>query len=260
MTSTEPSPPEQTPDWAAIVAENMPKVDAMVTENDAPINNLFCAKQQRLLVEPLYTSWTGPGEGRPFLVEANLAVFYSVHRPPLVPNVMLSLDARAPDDAWAKSKRAYFIWEYGKRPEVVIEIVTTQQSPQGEQKLHDYSWISVPFCIIFDPTGQLGAEPLRVYGLAAKEYRRIPAECLPTIGLGLRLWQGAYEGLTQTWLRWCDPAGNILQTGAECAAAAEQHAAQEHQRAEHLAAQLRALGVEPQDAGVANAGESPPAF
>ncbi len=241
MTAAEPSPPEQTPDWVALVAENMPNVEAMVTENDMPINNLFSAKQQRLLVESLYASWGGPGAGRPFLAEANLAVFYAVHRPPLVPAVLLSLDVQAPDDVWAKSQRAYFVWEYGKRPEVVIEIVTNQHSPQGEQKLHDYGWIRTPFCIIFDPLCQLGPEPLRVYGLTPGEYIRIPAECLPTIGLGLKLWQGAYEGLTQTWLRWCDQTGNVIPTGAERAAAAEH-------RAERLAVQLRALGVEPQEA------------
>lgn len=128
---------------------------------------------------------------------------------------------------------------------MAIEIVTEQHGPQGEQTLHDYGWIRTPFCIIFDPRCQLGAEPLRVYGLTSEDYIRIPPECLPTIGLGLALWQGAYEGLTQTWLRWCDPTGHLIPTGAERAAAAAHRAAQEYQRAERLAAQLRALGVEP---------------
>ncbi len=43
------------------------------------------------------------------------------------------------------------------------------------------------------------------------------------------------------WLRWYDQEGNLLLTGAE-------RVEHERQRAERLAAQLRALGVEPQDA------------
>ena len=80
-----------------------------------------------------------------------------------------------------------------------------------------------------------------MYVRTGRTYQRYPAEWFPGLGLGLRLWQGEYEGLTQTWLRWCDQAGNVIPTGAE-------GAKREHQRAERLAAQLRALGVEPQDA------------
>ncbi|HKI33319.1 MAG TPA: hypothetical protein VKA46_15810 [Gemmataceae bacterium] len=40
------------------------------------------------------------------------------------------------------------------------------------------------------------------------------------------------------WLRWCDRAGNVIPTGCE-------RAKSERERAERLAEQLRALGVEP---------------
>jgi len=61
------------------------------------------------------------------------------------------------------------------------------------------------------------------------------------VGLGVRLWRGVYEGIVEMWLRWYDQEGNLLLTGAE-------RVEHERQRAERLAAQLRALGVEPQDA------------
>ena len=32
----------------------------LVTEDDKPVDNLFSAQQQRLLVETLYTGWTPP--------------------------------------------------------------------------------------------------------------------------------------------------------------------------------------------------------
>ena len=39
-----------------------PGVEHLVTEDDTPVDNLFSEKQQRLLTEPLYASWPGPGE------------------------------------------------------------------------------------------------------------------------------------------------------------------------------------------------------
>jgi hypothetical protein len=37
------------------------------------------------------------------------------------------------------------------------------------------------------------------------------------------LWQGAFEGHHDTWLRWCDANGEIIPTAEERAARAEEH-------------------------------------
>ena len=65
---------------------------------------------------------------------------------------------------------------------------------------------------------------------------------LEQVGLRLTLWDGEFEGLATTWLRWCDREGNLLPTGAERAAQAEAKAAR-------LAARLRELGVDPEEMG-----------
>ncbi|MEP0769213.1 hypothetical protein NDA06_07970 [Trichocoleus sp. ST-U1] len=59
------------------------------------------------------------------------------------------------------------------------------------------------------------------------------------LGVELGIWQGEYQNATLPWLRWWDREGNLLLTGYE-------RAEHESQRAERLAAQLRALGVEPE--------------
>ncbi len=260
---------EQPPDETMVLpAECLPNIDDLVTEDDTPVDNLFSAKQQPLLVDPLYSAWAGPGEGRPFLAAANVGVFYAVRQPPLVPDMFLSLDVQAPADVWAKSGRSYFIWEYGKPPDVVIEIVSNQKGNEAERKLRDYARIGVPYYVIFDPDNQLGGGVLRAYRLHEGVYRLSPDGWLPMVGLGVTLWHGVYDNLELTWLRWCDQDGQVIPTGAERAAAAEQQAAharqqataaeqqteqarqqteQARQRAERLAAQLRALGIEPQD-------------
>lgn len=218
-----------------------PSVEHLVTEDDTPVDNIFSEKQQRLLTEPLYTSWAGPGEKRSFLVLANVGLFYGLHEPPLVPDVLLSLDVQAPADPWPKSNRSYFLWEYGKPPEVVIEIVSNREGDEAGRKLEIYTRIGIPYYVIFDPLEQLDLEVLQVYQLAPlKEPVPVSPKALPGVGLGLTLWQGKFEGLEAQWLRWCDPAGHLIPTGAE-------RAEHERRRAERLADQLRALGVEPEE-------------
>ena len=94
-----PRPEEPPPDvLARLWAEAWPCVDDLVTEDDTPVDNFPSAKQQRLLVESLYSSWAGPGEGRTFLADANVGLFYTVHQPPLVPDFFLSLDVEVAED------------------------------------------------------------------------------------------------------------------------------------------------------------------
>ncbi|MEH1829787.1 MAG: hypothetical protein V7L22_31385 [Nostoc sp.] len=69
---------------------------------------------------------------------------------------------------------------------------------------------------------------------------------LTEVELGLCLWEGAYEGKRDVWLRWCDAEGNVIPTGAERAEQEREAKETALQRAERLAAQLRALGIEPE--------------
>jgi hypothetical protein len=48
----------------------------------------------------------------------------------------------------------------------------------------------------------------------------------------LGIWQGQYQNMELPWLRWWDEQGNLLLTGEE--------------RGDRLAAQLKALGIEPE--------------
>ena len=116
-----------------------PDVDDLVTEDDTPVDNIFSEKQQRLLTEPLYSD----GLDRPFAAMANVGLFYQTHQPPLVPDMLLSLGVAIPADVWSKSHRAYFVWEFGKPPEVVIEVVSNREGHELGSKLVDYAAIGV---------------------------------------------------------------------------------------------------------------------
>lgn len=224
-------------------------IDDLVTEDDTPVDNLFSEKQQRLLTEPLYSSWAGPepetegAERRTFLVAANVGLFFSWHQPPLVPDVFLSLDVQVAEDWWTKKEhRSYFFWEFGKAPEVVIEIVSNREGNELGSKRRDYARIGIDYYVVYDPTHQLGEEGLHIYERRVGKYQPRSDRYLAGVGLGLTLWEGAYEGIHATWLRWCDAQGAVIPTGAE-------RAAREAERAAQLAARLRELGVDPDQIG-----------
>lgn len=233
---------------SALVAEK-PEIEHLITEDDEPVDNMFSAKQQRLLVDPLYTSWHPE---QPFLADANVGIFNSVYQPPIVPDMWLSLDVQADPELWKKENRAYFMWKFGKAPEVAIEIVSNTKGGETDKKFHKYAQIGVSYYVVFDPQRFIQSDVLRMYVLSVRRYVPLEEWHFPPIGLGLTLWNGTYEGITAQWLRWCDADGRLILTGAEQTLQERQRAEQEHQRAEQerqraerLAEQLRALGIDP---------------
>ena len=218
----------------------LPNVDGLVIEDETSVDNFFSAKLQRLLVEVLYSSWAWLGMERPFVADADIEIFSSVNRPPIVPDVFVSLDVEAPKDFREKKNRTYFLWEFGKSPDVVVEIVSNKEGNELGSKLRDYARLGVTYYVVFDPLQQLGGELLQVFGLREGAYENLDEPWLVQVGLGLTLWEGEFEGVEGNWLRWCDRNGQILPTGAERAIQAEAKSAK-------LAEQLRALGIEPED-------------
>jgi len=250
-----------------------PEIQNLVTEDDTPVDNMPSEKHQRLLTEALYSSWDGPGAGRPFLAAANVGVFPLARNPAIVPDVFLSLDVEVAQDWWQKEHRSYLLWEFGKPPDVVIEIVSNTEGGEADEKRQKYARMRVVYYVIYDPLRQVMPDVLTIYRLSGTDYERQSSPRFPDIGLGVTLWDGTYEGKTDTWLRWTDADGNLILTGKERAeqehrraeqerldkeqalqqlAQERQRAEQEHQRAEQerqradrLAALLRQLGHDP---------------
>ena len=55
-------------------------MQTIVTEDDTPVDNIFSAKQARLLIESLYASWTHPRFGRRFTADGNVGARMRVMR------------------------------------------------------------------------------------------------------------------------------------------------------------------------------------
>ena len=231
-------------------------VETLVTEDDTPVDNMPSEKQQRLLTEPLYSSWSGPGGGRRFLAAANVGVFPEPRNPAIVADVFVSLDVQVHENWWDKVHRSYFVWEFGKPPDLVVEIVSNQKGNEVGRKRQRYARMGVGYYVIHDPLHQVMNEDLRIYRLNGGSYQRRESRWFPELRLGLALWDGVFEAVRSRWLRWTDEHDVLIPTGAEQRQRAE-HAEQllseerlradeERQRAERLATLLRRSGIDPE--------------
>ncbi|BAP56428.1 hypothetical protein THII_2131 [Thioploca ingrica] len=154
---------------------------------------------------------------------------------------------------------SYVVWQEQVVPFIVLELLsegtesedlgqTVRDIKQPPTKGHVYEQIlQIPYYIVFGRE----ANQLRVFHWQTGRYQTLTLSeeekvWLPEIQLGIGLWHGAYQGLERQWLRWYDAQHHWIPTPVEQLEQERQRAEQEHQRAERLAAQLRALGIEPQ--------------
>lgn len=143
---------------------------------------------------------------------------------------------------------SYVIWQEGVSPSVVVELLSpgTEEEDLGQtQRDHDRpptKWevyeqiLRVPYYVVFDRY----TDVLRAFTLTAGRYQELnlsePRVWMPTLNLGLGLWQGQYGTINRQWLRWYDAQGNWITTEAE---QERQRAEQERQRAEQAELQLQ---------------------
>lgn len=220
-----------------------PDVSHIETENDDPVDNIASAKQQRLLVESLYSSWS---PGRKFMIDTNVGVFNSISEPPVVPDVFLSMDVEPAVDWWKKEHRSYFAWEFGKYPELVIEVISNRKGGELADKMAKYAKLGIVYYVIYDPNHHvLKNETLRAHIRHGTTYTEMASPYFQELQLRLGVWEGDYESRHDRWLRWMRIDDSLILTGKERADQEAQRADQEAQRAERLAVKLRELGIDP---------------
>ncbi|WP_295438143.1 Uma2 family endonuclease [uncultured Thiodictyon sp.] len=199
--------------------------------------------QLALLVSTLEWHWRGRDD---FFVGANLSVYFRRDQ-------SSRRELRGPDffvvrDVERRPRRSWTVWlEGGRYPDLIIELLSdeTARTDRTLKKTLYETVFRTPEYFWFSPeTGELCG-----FGLVEGHYRRIAADArghLPSGVLGLAL--GVLDGL----LRFYDDTGALVPTLQEAVlrerALFEQERAlfeQEQARADRLAAQLRALGVDP---------------
>ncbi|NEP06636.1 MAG: Uma2 family endonuclease [Okeania sp. SIO4D6] len=109
-------------------------------------------------------------------------------------------------------------WEFGKPPDVVIEIVSSTPGNELGSKLTDYAQLRIPYYVVYDPLQKLSETVLQVFQLQFNSYIPKNDAWFSDVNLGLTLWDGKFENINGAWLRWCNVGGNVIQTGDEIAA------------------------------------------
>ena len=170
---------------------------------------------------------------------------------------------------------SYVVWQEGVTPAVVVEFLSPGTaaedlgrfydpagvetvsaagagSPPGKLEVYERC-LKVPHYIVYDRYTQA----LRYLQLVGGRYQEQPIQPGPVaiwladLQVGLGLWNGEFEGIERSWLRWCDRTGIWLPTDTERESQARQQAEQRavaaQQRAEQLAQRLRELGVDPEE-------------
>ncbi|MCX5984698.1 MAG: Uma2 family endonuclease [Nostocales cyanobacterium LacPavin_0920_SED1_MAG_38_18] len=176
-----------------------------------------------------------------YIIGQNSAIYWRITEPPeigalapdwfYIPNVPPLLDG--------KIRRSYVRWLEYISPLIVLEFVSGNGAEERDKtpwkgKLWIYEQVIKP---AFYGIYEVNKASIEVYELIGGKYQLLAANerghySITPMGVELGLWQGEYQNAELPWLRWWDLQGNLLLTGEE--------------RANRLAAQLRALGIEPE--------------
>ncbi len=206
--------------------------------DDEPVDNINQPSLAAALTESLENAGKLPANA---LTTTNYGICATVNQKMVV---------KAPDWAYVPSirvpreevKRSYTPRLQGDIPVVVIEFLSDTEGSEYSSKptYPPGKWffyeriLEVPNYIIFEPD----AGELEVYQLddSGRYQLQNPdvnnGYWIAQMELFLGVWQGTRENRTGYWLRWWDENGDLLLWGSE--------------RAERLAAQLRAAGIEPE--------------
>lgn len=160
---------------------------------------------------------------------------------------------------------SYVVWQEGVNPFVIVELLSPRTAKEDlEQTVAEpggapTKWevyeqiLRVPYYVLFDRYSDM----LKVYKLSGGQYQEVIPEnnriWVPELNISLGVWQGRYQGVERLWLRWIDAVGNWIPTDTEMLEQERQQLEQERQlreaaqqRANRLAEQLRAMGVDPE--------------
>ncbi|MDZ8032993.1 Uma2 family endonuclease [Nostoc sp. DedSLP04] len=213
----------------------LPPTQAELPDDDGiPMESARHKAQMDLLIDALIP-WLEEREDG--FIGGNMFVYYSLAQ-------VRNKDFKGPDffavlGVPKGERRSWVVWEEGKTPDVVIELLSdsTAQADKNEKKLIYQNQMRVPEYFWYDP---FNPDDLAGFSIAKGAYQPITVNAQnqlvsQSLGLGLQLWQGSYKGINATWLRWANLAGELLPTPEE---KERQRAEQERQRADKAESQL----------------------
>ncbi len=213
--------------------------------DDEPVDNINQPSLAAALTESLEIAGKLPENS---LTTTNYGICATVNQKIVV---------KAPDWAYipairvprSEVKRSYTPQLQGDIPAIIMEFISDAEGneysikptyPPGKWFFYERV-LKVPNYAIFQPD----SGEIEVYQLDNSERYQLRSPdannryWIEPMNLFLGIWQGTRENRTGYWLRWWDENGSLLLWGTE-------RAQELASRAERLAAQLRAAGIEPE--------------
>ena len=113
------------------------------------VNSFMKEKQQRLPTTVFHSGAEIP-INVPFIAAAKVPLLSHVRDSGTVPDVFLSLNIIGTQEWWKRNIRYYLFWEFGKSPDIAIEIVSMTPDNELGSKLTDYARLRVPYYVVYD--------------------------------------------------------------------------------------------------------------
>ena len=193
----------------------LPPTQAELPYDDGiPMESPRHKAQMDLLIDSLLPKLAERTDG---FVGGNMFVYFSLAQ-------VKNQDFRGPDffavlEVPKGERRSWVVWEEGKAPDVVIELLSdsTAEQDKNEKKLIYQNQLRVSEYFWFDP---FKPDDWAGFFLQKGVYQPlIPDEqnqlVSQSLGLALQRWQGSYKGIDATWLRWATLKGELLPTYEE---------------------------------------------
>jgi Uma2 family endonuclease len=205
-----------------------PTEDELPCDDGMPMETQRHALQMQLLIDPLRLFWADRMDA---YVGGNMFIYFSLEQ-------VRHQDFRGPDffavlGVPKRERKSWVVWQEGKGPDVVIELLSENTAAQdkGEKKDIYQDRLRVPEYFWFDPfTAEWAGFTLRNRGyepLTEDGQGRLTSQCLK---LALVRWDGVYQDVEARWLRWVTLEGALLPTPQEVATETQQQAAEAQQQ------------------------------
>ncbi|WP_017720356.1 Uma2 family endonuclease [Kamptonema formosum] len=238
----------------------MPPAD-LIFDDGEPLESNRHRIAMNVLIRSLQQAWADRND---FFTGGNMFLYYSSAQfrnqcyqgfrgPDFF--AVLNIDGSYPRQGWV-------VWEEGGLyPHVIVELTSpiSAEIDTGPKKEIYERVFRTPDYFVYNPFNR---NSLQGWHLDSSQgYQPLVADergwlWCETLGFWLGTWEGTIDRETAVWLRFYDREGNLVLLPEEAAQQraererqraeqAQEQAEQERQRAERLAAQLRAMGVDP---------------
>ncbi len=224
-------------------AKALPTQDDLPYDDGEPMESENHALQLPLMKDPLMNYWK---DRKDFYIGTNMFVYFRADQEEK--HQFKGPDVFVVKGVSPRKRKSFLVWEEGKSPDVIIEFLSpkTRRMDKGAKKKVYQDNLRVPEYFWFDPF----RDDFAGFVLRDNEYKRIEPDAKgmlhsSELGLALTRWEGVYQGVDGSWLRWATPKGILLPTSEELASTHAKLLAHERKRGDALAALLKKHGIDP---------------